>query len=360
VLLKNMEDEQIAARVADRITRQFIAPFGIGGKQIAIHASIGIAGLVSGQEAAEELIRNADVAMYIAKSRGKARYVEYDASLASAALHLLELEADMPRALAEKQFVLHYQPVVMLESGAIHSAEALVRWNHPVRGLLAAPDFIAVAERSGMIVELGRWALQQAARDARRWQVRYPSTPMMGISVNLYGRQLQRPELVPEVMDAVDAAGLDPHSLILELSESVLMADGQPAAQVLQELRGRGFRLALDDFGAGYSSLGRLRDFSVDILKMDRSFVGGLGNGLTDGAILRAIIGIANTLGLMTIADGVERPEQLAALNAMGCHAGQGVYLSQTVDFEGMEALLASCIQSGSGRQLPPTWRQTA
>jgi diguanylate cyclase (GGDEF)-like protein/PAS domain S-box-containing protein len=360
VLLKNMEDEQIAARVAERITRQFIAPFGIGGKQIAIHASIGIAGLVSGEEAAEELIRNADVAMYIAKSRGKARYVEYDASLASAALHLLELEADMPRALAEKQFVLHYQPVVMLESGAIHSAEALLRWNHPKRGLLAAPDFIAVAERSGMIVELGRWALQQAARDARRWQVRYPSTPLMGISVNLYGRQLQRPELVPEVMDAVDAAGLDPHSLILELSESVLMADGQQPAQVLQELRGRGFRLALDDFGAGYSSLGRLRDFSVDILKMDRSFVGGLGNGLTDGAILRAIIGIANTLGLMTIADGVERPEQLAALNAMGCHAGQGVYLSQTVDFEGMEALLASCIQSGSGRQLPPTWRQTA
>jgi EAL domain-containing protein (putative c-di-GMP-specific phosphodiesterase class I) len=182
----------------------------------------------------------------------------------------------------------------------------------------------------------------------------------MGISVNLYGRQLQRPELVPEVMDAVDAAGLDPQSLILELSESVLMADGQPVAQVLQELRGRGFRLALDDFGAGYSSLGRLRDFSVDILKMDRSFVAGIGNGLTDGAILRAIIGIANTLGLMTIADGVERPEQLAALNAMGCHAGQGVYLSQTVDFEGMEALLASCIQSGSGRQLPPTWKQTA
>jgi diguanylate cyclase (GGDEF)-like protein/PAS domain S-box-containing protein len=360
VLLKNMEDEQIAARVAERITRQFIAPFGIGGKQIAIHASIGIAGLVSGQEAAEELIRNADVAMYIAKSKGKARYVEYDASLASAALHLMELEADMHRALAEKQFVLHYQPVVMLESGAIHSAEALVRWNHPERGLLAAPDFISVAERSGMIVELGRWALQQAARDARRWQVRYPSTPLMGISVNVYGRQLVRPELVAEVLDAVDAAGLDPQSLILELTESVVMADRQPVGQVLQELRERGFRLALDDFGAGYSSLQRLRDLSVDILKMDRSFVAGIGQGITDGAILRAIIGIANSLGLMTVAEGVERPEQFAALNAMGCIAGQGVYLSKTVDFEGMETLLASCIPSSSGRQLPPTWRQTA
>ncbi len=360
VLLKNMEDEQIASRVADRITRQFIAPFGIGGKEIAIHASIGIAGLVSGEEAAEELIRNADVAMYIAKSKGKARYVEYDASLAGAALQLLELEADMHRALSEKQFVLHYQPVVMLESGAIHSAEALVRWNHPERGLLDAADFIGIAERSGMIVELGRWVLQQAARDGRRWQVRYPSTPLMGISVNLYGRQLQRPELVSEVLDAVDAAGLDPPSLILELAESVLMADREPATGILQELRERGFRLALDDFGAGYSSLGRLRDFAVDILKMDRSFVAGIGQGITDGAILRAIIGIANSLGLMTIAEGVERPEQLAALNAMGCHAGQGFYLSKPVDHEGMEALLASCIQSSSGRQLPPTWLQAA
>src|SRR6202171_2617866 len=309
VLLKNMEDEQIAARVADRITRQFIAPFGIGGKQIAIHASIGIAGLVSGQEAAEELIRNADVAMYIAKSQGKARYVEYDASLASAALQQMKLEADMHRALAAKQFVLDYQPVVLLESGVIHSAEALLRWNHPERGLLAAPDFIHVAERSGMIVELGRWTVQQAARDARRWQVRYPSTPLMGISVNLYGRQLQLPPLVADVMDAVAAAGLDPQSLILELTESALMDDHQPVGQVLQELRQRGFRLALDKFGTGYSALGRLRDLPVDILKLDRSFTAGIGRGMTDAAILRAIISIANSLGLMTIAEGVERPE---------------------------------------------------
>jgi diguanylate cyclase (GGDEF)-like protein/PAS domain S-box-containing protein len=360
VLLKNMEDEKIASRVAERITRQFVTPFGIDGKEISMRASIGIAGVVSGQEAAEELIRNADVAMYIAKSKGKARYVEYDASLAGAALQLLELESDMHRALAEKQFVLQYQPVVMLESGAVHSVEALVRWNHPQRGLLEPADFISVAEHSGMIVELGRWVLQQAARDGRRWQVRYPSTPPMGISVNLYGRQLQHPELVSEVMDAVDAAGLDPQSLILELTESVMMADTESVARVLQELRGRGFRLALDDFGNGYSSLGRLRDFPVDILKMDASFVAGIGQGLIDGAILRAIIGLANSLGLMTIGEGIERSEQLAALNAMGCHAGQGLFLSKPVDFEGMEALLALCIQSGSGRQLPPTWRLTA
>ena len=362
VLLKNMEDEQIAARVAERITRQLAPPFAIGGKEISMQASIGIAGLVSGQEAAEELIRNADVAMYIAKSKGKARYVEYEASLAMAAVDRMEIEHDMQVALHEKQFLLHYQPVVMLESGAIHSVEALVRWNHPRRGLLYPADFIAVAEQSGMIVELGRWVMQQAARDGRRWQVRYPSTPAMAmqVSVNLSGRQLQRPEVIKEVIDAVDAAGLDPQSLILELTESVLMADTEPVARTLQELRSLGFRLALDDFGTGYSSLGHLRDFPVDILKMDGSFVAGIGNGLADGAILRAVIGLANSLGLMTIGEGIERQEQLAALNAMGCHAGQGFYLSKPLDYNGMDALLASCIQSGTGRQLPPSWRLTA
>ena len=360
VLLRNMEDEQTALRVADRIGRQLGPPFAIGGREISIQASIGIAGLVSGMEAAEELIRNADVAMYIAKSRGKARFVEYEASLARVAVSRMELEHDLQVALDRKQFALHYQPVVMLESGAVHSLEALVRWNHPTRGMLYPADFISVAEQSGMIVELGRWVLQQAARDVRRWQVRYPATPQILVSVNLSGRQLQGDRLISDVVEAIDAAGLDPGSLILELTESVLMADTQPVASTLQELRSRGIRLALDDFGTGYSSLGHLRDFPVDILKMDQSFVAGIGNGAADGAILRAIIGLANSLGLMTIGEGIERPEQLAALNAMGCQAGQGFYLSRPLEHDAMDELLASCIQSGTGRQLPPVWRQSA
>src|SRR5947207_9834325 len=204
VLLRNMEDEQIAYRVADRIPRQLAPPFAIGGKELTMHASIGIAGLVSGQEAADDLIRNADVAMYIAKSKGKARYVEYETSLASAAQDRMELEHDLQAGLNEKQFVLHYQPVVMLESGAIHSLEALVRWNHPQRGMLYPATFIRIAEQSGMIVELGRWVLQQAARDGRRWQVRYPGSPAMQMSVNISGRQLQHPELITEVLEAID------------------------------------------------------------------------------------------------------------------------------------------------------------
>jgi len=360
VLLRNLEDEKTAARVAERITRQLAPPFSISGREIAVRASIGIAGIVSGQEAADDLIRNADVAMYIAKSKGKARFVEYEASLAFAALQRMELEHDLEQALAEKQFVVHFQPVILLETGAVHSLEALVRWNHPSRGLLYPGDFISIAEDSGHIVELGRWVLQQATREARRWQVRYPSTPMMQISVNISGRQLQRAELVNEVMEAVDAAGLDPQSLILELTESVLLGDTQPIAATLQELRSRGVRMALDDFGTGYSSLGHLRDFPVDIIKMDRSFVAGIGTGVADGAILRTIIGLAGSLGLMTIGEGIEHAEQLAALNAMGCQAGQGFYISKPLDHDGIEELLASCIQAGSGRQLPPAWRMTA
>lgn len=360
VLLRNMEDERTAARVADRITRQLTPPFSIAGKELSIHTSIGIAGLVSGQEAADDLIRNADVAMYIAKSKGKARFVEYEASLARVAVNRMELEHDMEVGLSEKQFLLHYQPVIMLESGAVHSLEALVRWNHPRRGLLYPADFINVAEQSSKIVELGRFVLQQATRDARRWQVRYPATPQIQISVNLSGRQLQQSELVADVMAAVDAAGLEPQTLILELTESVLLSDHEEAVRTLQELRSLGIRLALDDFGTGYSSLGHLRRFPVDILKMDRSFVAGIGNGIADGAILRAIIGLANSLSLMTIGEGVERAEQLAALNAMGCQAGQGFYLSKPLDHDAMDDLLASCIQAGTGRQLPPAWRLSA
>jgi EAL domain-containing protein (putative c-di-GMP-specific phosphodiesterase class I) len=272
----------------------------------------------------------------------------------------MELEHDLEQALIEKQFVVHYQPVIVLETGAVHSLEALVRWNHPRLGLLYPGDFISIAEDSGHIVELGRWVLQQATREARRWQVRYPSTPPMMISVNVSGKQLERPELIAEVMDAVDAAGLDPQSLILELTESVLLADTEPIAATLQALRSRGVRLALDDFGTGYSSLGHLRDFPVDVIKMDRSFVAGIGNGVADGAILRTIIGLAGSLGLMTIGEGIERAEQLAALNAMGCQAGQGFFIAKPLDRDAVEDLLASCVQAGTGRQLPAAWRMTA
>ena len=360
VLLKNMEDETIAARVADRITRQLSTSFAIDGRELFIHASIGIAGLVSGQEAAEDLLKNADVAMYIAKARGKARYVEYEASLHRAAVDRMQLEKEMQEALAHQEFVLHYQPVVMLETGAVHSVEALVRWNHPRRGLLYPGEFISLAEQTGMIAELGRWVLQQAARDARRWQVRYPSSPPVMVSVNVSGHQLNGSGILADVSAAVDAAGLDPQALILELTESVLMEGTADIAQTLQELRARGVRLALDDFGTGYSSLGHLRDFPVDILKLDRSFVSGLGSGLVDGAILRAVIGLGNTLGLLTIGEGIERPEQLAALNAMGCHAGQGYHLSRPLPVDQMDALLAACLPTATGRQLRPAWKLTA
>ena len=360
VLLKNMEDETIARRVADRITRQLSTPFAIDGREVFVHASIGIAALVSGEEAAEDLLKNADVAMYIAKTRGKGRYIEYEESLHRAALDRMELEREMQEALAHHEFVLHYQPVVMLETGVIHSVEALVRWNHPRRGLLYPGDFIALAEQTGLVVELGRWVLQQAARDVRRWQVRYPANPPMMVSVNVSGHQLKGQGIVADVLASADGAGLDPRSLILELTESVLMEETSSIARTLQELRSNGVRLALDDFGTGYSSLGHLREFAVDVIKLDRSFVSGIGTGLADAAILRAVIGLGNTLGLLTIGEGIERPEQLAALNAMGCHAGQGYHLSRPLAADALDALLSGCIESSTGRQLPPAWKLTA
>jgi EAL domain-containing protein (putative c-di-GMP-specific phosphodiesterase class I) len=298
--------------------------------------------------------------MYMAKSKGKGRFVQYEASLAGTAIRRMELEHEIDQAIVEKQFVLHYQPVVMLESGAVHSVEALVRWNHPRRGLLYPAEFIPIAERTGQIVDLGRWVLEQATREARRWQVKYPSTQALQVSVNLSARQLQRAGILPDVMAALDAAGLEPKSLILELTESVLLADLELVGETLKHFRDTGVQLALDDFGTGYSSLGHLRDFPVDIVKLDRSFVAGIGSGLASGAILRAMIGLAESLSLMSIAEGIERAEQLAALNAMGCRAGQGFYISKPLDHEAMDALLASCIESANGRQLPPAWRLSA
>ena len=249
-------------------------------------------------------------------------------------------EREVQDGLVRHGFVLHYQPVVMLESGSVHSVEALVRWNHPRLGLLYPADFIALAEQTGMIVELGRWVLQQATHDVRRWQVRYPSTPPMMVIVNVSGHQLQGAGILADVAAAVDGAGLDPKSLILELTESVLMEETLGIAQTLQELRARGVSLALDDFGTGYSSLGHLRDFAVDILKLDRSFVGGIGNGLADGAILRAVIGLGTTLGLLTIREGIERPEHRAELTAMGWPAAQGYHL--TLPLQGRVAAAAA------------------
>jgi diguanylate cyclase (GGDEF)-like protein/PAS domain S-box-containing protein len=360
VLLQNMEDERTAARVADRIISRLASPFSIGGRELSVRASVGIAGLVSGREAADDLVRNADVAMYIAKARGKARTVEYEASLAETALESMELEHELADAIEAGQLVVHYQPVIMLESGTVHSLEALVRWNHPQRGLLYPAQFVKLAERNGDIVKLGRWVLRQAAREARRWQVRYPANPPLQVSVNLSAAQVQDQGLLQDVLDALDAAGLDPQSLILELTESVRMADVETVKQTVQGLRSHGIRLAMDDFGTGFASVGRLRDFPVDIVKIDRSFVAGMGASPVDGAVLRSMIGLAGNLGLLTIAEGIERPEQFAGLNAMGCQAGQGFYIARPQDSTATDELLASCVQSGTGRQLPSSWRQSA
>ena len=356
ILLQHLKDDETAARVADRILRHFRPAFLLQQKELFVRVSIGIASLTSDGESADELLRNADVALYMAKARGKARYERYEPTLRAAALERMELDADLQHAMQHREFLLHYQPAVTLESSNVLFLEALVRWNHPKRGLLLPKDFIPLAEENGLIVEMGRWILRQACREGRRWQLRYPARDPLLVSVNLTRRQLQDPRLIMDVTEAAAIAGLDPHTLVLELSESAVL-DNQAMLARLQELSQRGVKLALDNFGTGYSSLASLRDLPIDMLKLDHSFVGRMSTSEADAAVVRAVITLGNTLGLITVADGIERPEQFAALNAMGCRAGQGYFMARPLPADEMDAMLAKTVDAAHGRQLLPAWR---
>ena len=356
VLLQHLKDDETAARVAERILRHFRPAFLLQQKELFIRVSIGIASLTAAGESADELLRNADVALYMAKARGKARYERYEPTLRAAALDRMELDVDLQHAMQHHEFLLHYQPAVTLESSNILFLEALVRWNHPKRGLLLPRDFIALAEENGLMVELGRWILRQACREGRRWQLRYPARDPLLVSVNMTRRQLQDPRLIADVTEATAAAGLDPHTLVLELSESALL-DNEAILARLQQLSQRGVKLALDNFGTGYSSLASLRDLPIDLLKLDHSFVARMSTSEADAAVVRAVITLGNTLGLMTVADGIERAEQFAALNAMGCRAGQGYFMSRPLPADEMDAMLAKTVDAAHGRQLLPAWR---
>jgi EAL domain-containing protein (putative c-di-GMP-specific phosphodiesterase class I) len=252
----------------------------------------------------------------------------------------IDLAADLGRAVQEGQFQLAYQPEVHLLSGRIVGLEALLRWRHPTRGQLAPGDFIPLAEDSGTIVPVGRWVLQEACRQAKAWQERWPGTPPLAIAVNLSARQLQHPAIVEEVGAALADAGLDPPSLVLEITETVVMEELDAAVAILGQLRGLGVRLALDDFGTGYSSLSYLHRLPVDILKIDRTFIGGVAGSTEESALARAIVKLGQTLGLETVAEGVETAEQLACLRELGCQLGQGYHFARPLGPAAVDALL--------------------
>ena len=330
-----------AADVADRIMQMLEEPFTLEGKEVYVRASVGIA-VAEGEQPIqpEEILRNADVAMYMAKERGKGCYQVFEPEMHDTALKRLEMKADLQRALEHDEFVLYYQPVIELETGRVSGVEALIRWMHPARGMVPPLDFIPLAEETGLIVPIGRWVLRTATIYAKALQDAYPMDPPFHMAVNLSARQLVRPEIVDEVRDILEETGLDPHSLILEITESVMMQDMELSIERLTELKSLGVQLAIDDFGTGYSSLNYVRRFPVDILKVDKSFIDGVSEGGESSALTAAVIELAAILGLKPVAEGIERADQLQRLLELHCDLGQGYFFAKPLPGTDLESLL--------------------
>jgi diguanylate cyclase (GGDEF)-like protein/PAS domain S-box-containing protein len=352
VLMQNVVHEEQPVRLAERIVEHFKAPFRVQAREITLRLSMGIAGQAGREDTAETMMRNADIALNAAKAHGKGRYERYESRQHAALSDRMELESDLAHAIQRRQLVLHYQPAVRLKDGALLGFEALVRWNHPRRGLLSPADFIGLADETGLIVSLQRWVLGQACADGRHWQIQFPAAGALQISVNVSHRGLADADLATDVAQACTAAAFAPARLVLELTQGASL-EGKDTLARLLELHQRGVKLALDDFGAGSAPLTALRDLPVDIVKLDHSFVARMAANATDATVARAVIDLGNTLGMVTMADGIERAEQFSALRTIGCVAGQGYYFSRPLAAAAVERLLAECDAAGDGLRIP-------
>ena len=339
VLLEDVHGQEDARQVAQRLIQAIRTPARLGDVDALVGASIGIALSTAGGEAAPDLLRNADFAMYRAKGAGKGRFEVFEASMRAGIAERAELEQIIHGAVDRGELRVAYQPIVELATGKAIGAEALVRWHPAGRPMLMPADFITLAEENGQIVAIGRWVIEEACRLGRRWQDQL-GDPKFGISVNLSARQFQHPDLVRDVTAALAASGLAPSALTLEITESVLMQHTTSTIDTLGELRAHGVRLAIDDFGTGYSSLSYLDRFSVDVLKIDRTFIDGFGADREGPVLVRAIIELGQALGLEVVAEGIERLDQLRPLQALGCEFGQGYLFSRPMGPDALSALL--------------------
>jgi diguanylate cyclase (GGDEF)-like protein/PAS domain S-box-containing protein len=328
VLLEDVDGMSDVVAVAERISTALSTSFQLGGRDVFIGVSIGIASLEMG-DSPDEVLRNADLAMYFAKSRRKGQFAVYEPSMHDEMMEHLELEVDLRGAVERNEFEIHYQPIVNLVSGELYGAEALLRWNHPTRGSVPPSRFISLAEETGLIIPLGRWVLKEACEKAREWRTRFVSRRPLQMSVNLSVRHFQDPTLLQDVQQALNDSGIEPWSLTLEITESVLMHSSEATLARLRALKALGLKLAIDDFGTGYSSLGYLQQFPIDLLKIDRSFVDAVGIEEVDPVLARAIIALGRTMQIETIAEGIERPEQREGLRVLGCSLGQGYYFAK-------------------------------
>ncbi len=337
VLLEELREPGDAARAAQRLLDSLRAPFELRGREFYISASIGIA---AGMGDAETLLRDADLAMYRAKTRGKGRYAVYEPSMHTAIVERLELEVDLKRALERGELTVVYQPIFSLADGRVTGVEALVRWHHPTRGIVLPESFVPLAEESGLIGELGRWVLRKACHQGALWRAKYPGHPGLGIGVNISAAQLRERGLVQEVADALADSQLDATGLVLEITETALMESFDHAVEQIDALNELGVELAIDDFGTGYSSLRYLRRLPLDVMKIDKSFIGGVGGPGEEVELLHAIVDLAGIFGLRVVAEGIERREQRERLLELGCEVGQGRLLSEPLDAAATDALL--------------------
>ena len=327
ILLEDLRAGTDATRVAERIQENLVAPFAVEGTEVFCSASIGIALGPGSYTQPQEMLRDANTAMYRAKANGRAGHQIFDADMHRRAVSQLRIESDLRRAIERQEFVLHYQPIVDLSTRRLTGFEALVRWKHPQRGVVPPGEFIPVAEETGLIKPLGLWVIQESCRQIREWQDR--GGPPLRISVNLSGHQLAQPDLVEQVQRTLETTGIDPRLLAVEVTESALVRDMAAAASVLAQLRALNVHVNVDDFGTGYSSLSYLQNLPVDTLKIDRSFVKTLDQTGGRSEIVRAVITLAHSLGMSVVAEGVETRGQLDALTALQCNGAQGFFFAR-------------------------------
>jgi diguanylate cyclase (GGDEF)-like protein len=324
LLLADINHSGDATGIADRILKKLESPFRVSDQEVYATASIGIAINMSGYDRPEDLLRDADIALYRAKSLGRGRRMVFDMAIHAQAIARLELESDLSRAIENDELLLVFQPIVSLDSGQVMAFEALIRWDHPKQGILLPKDFISIAEETGLILPIGDWVLRRATGQLRKWLDLDPHERSLKIHINLSGKRFGRPGLRREIESILNENGLEPRHLTLELSESVLMEDAEKAIDICHQLEALGVRVCIDDFGTGYSSLSHLHRFPTAALKIDRSFISPIGADGGNLELVRAIIALADNLRMEIIAEGIETPEQLVQLQILGCKTGQG------------------------------------
>jgi diguanylate cyclase (GGDEF)-like protein/PAS domain S-box-containing protein len=352
ILIEESTGPEEQQALVERLRAAMLRPFMLGGTEVFVTASVGIATANGDEapdsllEAADEVLRNADVAMYAAKRAGKGRFESYASSMSSDVRHRLALEMALRQAVDRRELKLHYQPVVQLESGRLTGVEALVRWDHPEFGNLLPQQFVPLAEETGLITRIGSWVLHEACRQVAEWHAAHPHLRLT-VAVNISSRELHDRDIVDDVQSALRETGLEPGNLVLEITETVLVQQTGSALDRLRQLKALGVQLAIDDFGTGYSSLGYLKRFPIDILKIAKPFVEDVGAGVDHSALARAIIGLGSNLRLQTIAEGIESAQQVSALVQLGCTMGQGYHFSAPLPPEIMTRMLVSV---GAGR----------